>query len=130
MKLTFIYYYLEPVPYYYGEQRSSQKHIFQLIKKNHRIANFIVSISYNILITRKILYVTDKGKISICMTCPLLVARVSENANQLGFIIFNLYDNNNKVIRRFFYKKIMYSFSILMEIIELGSASYNYLHQY
>ena len=33
---------------------------------------------------------------------------------------FNMYDNTNKVIRRFFSQKIMYSVSILMEIMQLG----------
>ena len=45
------------------------------------------------------------------------------------YLIFQLYDNTNKVIRRFFSKKIMYSFSILMEIILLGFAS-SIIHQY
>ena len=122
MKLIFIEYYLEPVPYYYGEQRFSQKKTYFPINKNdNRTASFIVSISYSNLITRKM---AGKGKISICLASSLLVARVSKNDNQLEFIIFNLYDNNNKVILRFFFKKIMYSFSILMEIIVLGSASY------
>ena len=124
MKIIFIYYYLETVPYYYGEQRFSQKTYFPINKNDNRIASFIVSISYSNLITRKIVYMAGKGKISICLASSLLVVRVSETDNQLGFIIFNLYDNNNKVIRRFFSKKIMYSFSILMEIIVLGSASY------